>query len=131
MSAAAIVAALLNDPLIVAAVGGRIARRRLPQGSALPGLVYTLPNSIPVPRMNLISGPQLERTRIQVVGLAMTSDGVDQVLDLVKSTLAMKSGTYAGALVAGVESDIRLDVDQDPSDGVWYGPQDFIMLWYS
>lgn len=130
MNAATIVAALLADPGIVAAVGGRIARRQLPQGCPLPGIVYTLPNSIRIPRMNLASGAQLMRSRLQVVGLAMTPEGVDQLLDLVEATLDLKSGTFAGATVSSVEADIRMDVEKDPSDGVWYGSQDFIMLWY-
>ena len=130
MNVAQIVAAVLTVPAITAIIGTRLARVQLPQGSPLPGLVYSVPNSKRIPRMNLTSGPQLMRSRIQVTGLATNPEGVDQLLDLVNAALDLKSGTYAGVKVSLIESDIRADALRDPDTGNWYGSQDFIMFWY-
>ncbi len=130
MSIEQITAALLNVSGVTSIVGSRRAESQLPQGTAMPALVYEAVSSNPVITMNAASGPQLMISRVQVTALAQSPDGVRSILDAVMAALNLKSGTYAGKTVASVVRDIRTRVSKDNEAGVWYAGQDFMVHWY-
>ena len=72
MSAELIAASLLNVAGVTNLVGTRRALGVLPQNCAMPALVYSVVDTMPVVTLNAIVGPQLLQSRIQVTALATT-----------------------------------------------------------
>lgn len=125
-----IAGALLNVAGVTAIVGARRAVAQLPQGTAMPALVYDAVSNVPVITMNAASGPQLMTSRVQVTALADSADGVQTLLTAVMAAMNLKSGTYAGCIVASVVRDLRTQITKDNDAGVWYASQDFMVHWY-
>lgn len=125
-----IAGALLNVSGVTSIVGARRAVAQLPQGTAMPAIVYDVVSTMPVITMNAASGPQLLISRVQVTALADNSDGVQTLLTAVMVALNLKSGTYSGSVVASVVRDLRTQITKDNEAGVWYASQDFIVHWY-
>ena len=130
MSAELITAALLNVTGVSNLVGTRRTLGVLPQNCAMPALVYSVVDTMPVVTMNAIAGPQLLQSRIQVTALATTPAGVEQILTAVMAAMNLKSGTYATRSVAWTIRDIKSPITRDNEAGVWYGSQDFVAHWY-
>ncbi len=130
MSAELITASLLNATGVSNLVGTRRALGVLPQNCAMPALVYSVVDTMPVVTMNAIAGPQLLQSRIQVTALAATPAGVEQILTAVMAAMNLKSGIYAGKSVAWTIRDIKAPITRDNEAGVWYGSQDFVAHWY-
>lgn len=130
MSIELITAALLNVAGVTSIVGDRRALSQLPQNTAMPAIVYDSVSTVPVITMNAASGPQMLISRVQVTALAMTPGGVESILTVVMAALNLKSGTYAGRLVACVVRDTKNQIMRDNEASVWYGSQDFMVHWY-
>lgn len=125
-----IAGALLNVSGVTSIVGARRAVAQLPQGTAMPAIVYDVVSTMPVITMNAASGPQLLISRVQVTALATTPGGVQDILTAVMAAMNLKSGTYAGCIVASVVRDLRTQITKDNEAGVWYASQDFMVHWY-
>lgn len=130
MSIEQITGALLNVSGVTSIVGARRAIAQLPQGTAMPAIVYDAVSTTPVITMNAASGPQLLVSRVQVTALAESSDGVLAILAAVMAAMNLKSGTYSGSVVAAVVRDLRTQITKDNEAGVWYASQDFMVHWY-
>ncbi len=130
MSAELIVASLLNVAGVTNLVGTRRALGVLPQNCAMPALVYSVVDTMPVVTMNAIVGPQLLQSRIQVTALATTPAGVEQILTAVMAAMNLRAGTYATTVVAWTLRDIKSPITRDNEAGLWYGSQDFVAHWY-
>lgn len=125
-----IAGALLNVSGVTSIVGSRRAVAQLPQGTAMPSIVYDVVSTMPVITMNAASGPQLLISRVQVTALADSADGVQTLLTAVIAAMNLKSGTYSGSVVASVVRDLRTQITKDNDAGVWYASQDFMVHWY-
>ena len=130
MSAELITASLLNVAGVTTLVGTRRTLGVLPQNCAMPALVYSVVDTMPVVTMNAIAGPQLLQSRIQVTALATTPASVEQILTAVMAAMNLKSGTYATKAVAWTIRDIKSPITRDNEAGLWYGSQDFVAHWY-
>ena len=130
MSAELITASLLNVAGVTNLVGTRRTLGVLPQNCAMPALVYSVVDTMPVVTMNAIAGPQLLQSRIQVTALATTPASVEQILTAVMAAMNLKSGTYATKSVAWTIRDIKSPITRDNEAGLWYGSQDFVAHWY-
>jgi len=130
MSIELITAALLNVPGVTAIVGDRRALSQLPQGTAMPAVVYEGISTTPQITMNAASGPQLLISRVQITALGLNPGDVAAIHAAVMSALNLKSGTFAGKQVASVIRDLKTQVSKDSEAGVWYGSQDFMVHWY-
>lgn len=130
MSAELITAALLNVSGVTSLVGTRRAVSQLPQGTAMPALVYESISTMPVMAVNASFGAQLLMSRMQVTALADNAAGVDSVLSAVMVAMNLKSGTYATKSVVSVVRDLRTGISKDNDAGIWYASQDFIIHFY-
>lgn len=130
MSIELITSALLNVPGVTAIVGDRRALSQLPQGTAMPAVVYEGISTTPQITMNAASGPQLLISRVQITALGLNPGDVAAIHAAVMSALNLKSGTFAGKQVASVIRDLKTQVSKDNEAGVWYGSQDFMVHWY-
>jgi hypothetical protein len=130
MSIELITSALLNVSGVTVLVGDRRALSQLPQGAAMPAVVYEGISTTPQLTMNAASGPQLLISRVQITALALNPGDVAAILTAVMAALNLKSGTYAGKQVASVIRDIKTSITKDNDAGVWYGSQDFMVHWY-
>ena len=130
MSIELIASALLNVPGVTAIVGDRRALSQLPQGTAMPAIVYEGISTTPQLTMNAASGPQLLISRVQITALALNPGDVAAIHTAAMAALNLKSGTYAGKQVASVIRDIKTQITKDNEAGVWYGSQDFMVHWY-
>ena len=130
MSAELITAALLNVSGVTSLVGTRRAVSQLPQGTAMPALVYESISTMPVMTVNASFGAQLLMSRVQVTALAENASGVDSVLSSVMSAMNLQSGTYASKSVVSVVRDLRTGIQKDNDAGIWYASQDFIIHFY-
>lgn len=130
MSAELITAALLNVSGVTSLVGTRRAVSQLPQGTAMPALVYESISTMPVMAVNASFGAQLLTSRVQVTALAVNAAGVDSVLSAVMAAMNLKSGTYATKSVVSVVRDLRTGISKDNDAGIWYASQDFIIYFY-
>lgn len=130
MSIEEITASLLNAPGVTSIVGGRRALSQLPQGTAMPAIVYDGISTTPQITMNAASGPQLLISRVQITALALSPVDVAAIHAAVMSAMNLKSGTFAGKQVSSVIRDLKTQVSKDNEAGVWYGSQDFIVHWY-
>jgi hypothetical protein len=130
MSAELITAALLNVSGVTSLVGTRRAVSQLPQGTAMPALVYESISTMPVMTVNASFGAQLLTSRVQVTALAVNAAGVDSVLSAVMAAMNLKSGTYATKSVVSVVRDLRTGISKDNDAGIWYASQDFIIYFY-
>ncbi len=130
MSAELITAALLNVPGVTSLVGVRRAVSQLPQGTAMPALVYEAISTMPVMTVNASFGAQLLSSRVQITALAADAAGVAQVLAAAMAAMNLQSGTYAGKTVASSIRDIGTGLARDNDAGIWFGSQDFIITWY-
>lgn len=130
MSAELITAALLNVSGVTSLVGTRRAVSQLPQGTAMPALVYESISTMPILKVNASFGAQLLSSRVQITALALDAAGVASVLSAVMSAMNLKSGTYASKTVVSSIRDIATGLAKDNDAGVWFGSQDFIIHWY-
>lgn len=130
MSAELITAALLNVSGVTSLVGTRRAVSQLPQGTAMPALVYESISTMPVMAVNASFGAQLLTSRVQITALAINAAGVDSVLSAVMAAMNLKSGTYATKSVVSVVRDLRTGISKDNDAGIWYASQDFIIHFY-
>ncbi len=130
MSAELITSALLNVSGVISLVGTRRAVSQLPQGSAMPALVYESISTMPVMTVNASNGAQLLLSRVQVTALALDAAGVDSLLSAVMSAMNLKSGAVTGKNVASVIRDMRTGLSKDNDAGVWFCSQDFMIHWY-
>ena len=130
MSIEEITASLLNTPGVTSIVGGRRAPSQLPQGTAMPAVVYDEIITTPQITMNAASGPQLLISRVQITALGLSRIDVAAIHAAVMSAMHLKSGIYAGKSVASVIRDIRTGLAKDNDAGIWLGTQDFMIHWY-
>ena len=130
MSIELIASALLNVTGVTAIVGDRRSLSQLPQGTAMPAVVYEGRSTTPQMTMNAASGPQLLISRVQITALASNPGDVAALHAAVMTAMNLKSGTYAGKQVAAVVRDLKTQVSKDNEAGVWYGSQDFMVHWY-
>lgn len=130
MSAELIVGAMLNTSSVTSIVGTRRAVSQLPQGTAMPALVYEAISTMPVMTVNASFGAQLLSSRVQITALAADAAGVAQVLAAAMAAMNLKSGTYAGKAVVSSVRDMATGLAKDNDAGIWFGSQDFIITWY-
>lgn len=129
MSAATLAASLLGASGIVTLVGSRRALAQLPQGTAMPAVVYDIDTS-PVTPINAAAGPQLIRARMTVTALAATPGEVDSIRDTVRVAVNLTSGIVAGHRVVSVVRDIETNITRDNDAGVWIGSTDYVIHFY-
>jgi hypothetical protein len=129
MNAEAIVAALLSAPGVVALVGTRRALRQLPQGTAMPALVYQVVTANPTPELNIET--RLARSRVQINPLAATVAEVKAIHAAVRATMDfLHAQTVAGKAVVSCRLDLVGLMDKDNEAGVWTQPADYLLQWY-
>lgn len=130
MSIEKIIDVLLDVPEVVALVGPRRRVSQMKQRDQMPAIVFRTISSVPIITMNAVSSPQLLSSRVQIIVIDKTPEGVNDVHQVVMQALNLKSGTYAGKSVVSVLRDIKTELDLDNEVGLWYGSQDFIVHWY-
>ncbi len=130
MSIEKIIDVLLNVSEVVALVGDRRRVAQLKQRDQMPAIVFKTVSSVPIITMNAVSSPQLLSSRVQIIVIDKTPEGVNDVHQVVMQVLNLKSGTYAGKAVVSVLRDIKTELALDNEIGLWYGSQDFIVHWY-
>jgi hypothetical protein len=129
MSAALLAGALLSAPNIVTLVGPRRALDQLPQGSAMPAVVYDIDSS-PVVPINAAAGPQLMRSRMSVVALGASVADVEAVRSAVREAINLTNGVVAGHRVVSVVRDVETSISRDNDAGVWMGSTDYVLHFY-
>ena len=130
MSIEKIIDALLDVPAVVAMVGTRRRVAQMKQHDQMPAIVFKTISSVPIITMNAVDSPQLLSSRVQIVVIDKSPEGVNDVHQVVMQVLNLKSGTYAGKAVISVLRDIKTELALDNEVGLWYGSQDFIVHWY-
>lgn len=130
MSIEKIIDVLLNVPEVVALVSDRRRVAQLKQRDQMPAIVFKTVSSVPIITMNAVNSPQLLISRVQIIVMDKTPEGVNDVHQVVMQVLNLKSGTYAGKTVVSVLRDIKTELALDNEIGLWYGSQDFIVHWY-
>ena len=130
MSIEKIIDVLLNVSEVVALVGDRRRVAQLKQRDQMPAIVFKTVSSVPIITMNAVNSPQLLISRVQIIVMDKTPEGVNDVHHVVMQVLNLKSGTYAGKTVVSVLRDIKTELALDNEIGLWYGSQDFIVHWY-
>lgn len=130
MSIEKIIDALLDVPEVIALVGDRRRASQLKQRDLMPAIVFKTIGTNPIMTMNAVSSPQLLHSRVQIIVIAKSPEGVNDVHQVVMQALNFKSGVYAGKLVSSVERSTKTELNLDNEIGLWYGSQDFIVHWY-
>lgn len=130
MSIEKIIDALLDVPAVVAMVGTRRRVAQMKQHDQMPSIVFKTISSVPIITMNAVDSPQLLSSRVQIVVIDKSPEGVNDVHQVVMQALNLKSGTFAGKAVVSVLRDIKTELALDNEVGLWYGSQDFIVHWY-
>lgn len=128
MRAEAVIAALLNVVAITSIVGTRLARLRLPQGSAYPAVVYELVSSTPQLPITAVAGANVSRSRVQVTCIARTFAELDTLCEAVRVACSFKSGSLGGSQVVSVLPDGIQPLDRDDDVKVFIQSQDFIVI---
>lgn len=130
MSIEKIIDVLLDVPEVVALVGTCRRVSQMKQRDQMPAIVFKPISSVPIITMNALDSPQLMNSRVQIIVIDKSPEGVNDVHHAVMQALNLKSGTYAGKSVVSVLRDIKTELDLDNEVGLWYGSQDFIVHWY-
>ena len=131
MNVEIIVGALLNAPAITALVGDRKALAQLPQGTAMPAIVYQVIDALPRPNVNYASEPTMAVARIQINPLAQDIAKVKAIHSALRSVLDFKYNTIvAGKRVVSCRFSMLGPMDKDNEAGVWTQPADYIIIWY-
>jgi len=121
-----IVKTLLEYPAITALIGTRKAQAQLPQGCAMPALVYDFISSVPIPFMNYTSTEPID-IRVQFNPVAKTLGEVDQIHDAIKSVFEfVHQQTIAGKFVVIITREPSSPVAvRDADTGLWSSNQDY------
>lgn len=141
MYAEDIIAAVLKDPRLATATGGRIALVQLPQDSGYPGIVYSAISDNPLPRM--CKPGVTYKARIQINPLATTvramldlHDLVRQVLesytpkDATRSTESWSDYYFAGfSKILACVYEGAGPTSKDDYTGAWTKPFDYMLLY--
>lgn len=130
MSIEKIIDVLLDVPEVVALVGTRRRVSQMKQRDQTPAIVFKPISSVPIITMNAVDSPQLMSSRVQIIVIDKSPEGVNDVHQTVMQAMNLKSGTYAGKSVVSILRDIKTELDLDNEVGLWYGSQDFIVHWY-
>lgn len=126
-----IVGALLNAPAITALVGDRKALAQLPQGTAMPAIVYQVIDAQPRPNVNYAGEPNMAVARIQINPLAQSIPQLKSIHAALRSVLDFKHDTIvAGKRVVSCRFSMLGPMDRDNEAGVWTQPADYVVIWY-
>ena len=126
-----IVAAMLNTQGISALVGTRRAMTQLPQNTAVPALVYTVIDDIPLPNLRFNVVPQRAQARVQINPLAKTIAEVKAIHEQVRLAMDFKlQQTFAGKTVISSRLDIFGTPEKDLDTGIWTQSADYLMSYY-
>ena len=126
-----IVAAMLNTQGISALVGTRRAMTQLPQNTAVPALVYTVIDDIPLPNLHFNVVPQRAQARVQINPLAKTIAEVKAIHEQVRLAMDFKlQQTFAGKTVISSRLDIFGTPEKDLDTGIWTQSADYLMSYY-
>ena len=128
MSAELIVEAMLSASNIVAIVGSRRALSQLPQNTAMPAIVYSIIDVIPMPNVGYQNGPQRAQARVQINPLASGIAGVKAIHDAVRQAMDFKHQiTVAGQTVISCRLESMGMAERDNEAGIWTQPYDYIL----
>jgi hypothetical protein len=126
-----IIAAMLNTQGISALVGTRRAMTQLPQNTALPALVYTVIDDIPLPNLRFNVVPQRAQARVQINPLAKTIAEVKAIHEQVRLAMDFKlQQTFAGKTVISSRLDIFGTPEKDLDTGIWTQSADYLVSYY-
>lgn len=132
MSDARIAAALMADARISALVGARVALAQLPQGTALPALVYQIISANAQPYLADWKEPGLVTFRLQVNPLAKTAGEVNALHDAVLAVCRQLHGqSVAGQHLTHVERAGLGSYDKDNDSGTWTRSADYLITYES
>lgn len=122
---------LLNVTGVTSLVGGRIALAQLPQGTAMPALVYQVVDAVPRPELTYTAGPQRATARMQVNPLATTIPQLKQIHAAIRTALDFKHNvTVSGKTIMSCRFRLLGPMDKDDEAGVWTQPADYELTWY-
>jgi len=123
--------ALLSHASIQALVGDRKALAQLPQGTAMPAIVYQVVDAQPRPSVNYASEPNMAVARIQINPLAQSIPQLKSIHSALRSVLDFKhNSVVAGKRVVSCRFSMLGPMDKDNEAGVWTQPADYIIMWY-
>ena len=128
MSAELIVHSLLDRPSIVALVGDRRALVQLPQGSAIPAIVYKVVDVRPYPNVSYQVGSQRSIARVQFNPLATSIAMVQTIHEVLKKEFNfLHHVKVAEKLLVSCRVALRGPVDIDNETGLWTQPYDYLL----
>lgn len=123
--------ALLSHASIQALVGDRKALAQLPQGTAMPAIVYQVIDAQPRPNVNYATEPNMAVARIQINPLAQSIPQLKSIHSALRSVLDFKhNSVVAGKRVVSCRFSMLGPMDKDNEAGVWTQPADYIIMWY-
>lgn len=128
MSAELIVGEMLSAANIVAIVGTRRALSQLPQNTAMPALVYSIIDVIPMPNVAYQNGLQRAQARVQINPLATSIGGMKAIHAAVRVAMDFKHQiTVAGHTVISCRLESMGMTEKDNEAGIWTQPYDYIL----
>lgn len=131
MNVEIIVASFLNDASITALVGTRKAAVQLPQGTAMPAIIYNIIDNRPQPNLAANLDNQIARARVQINVLANDIAKLKQIHSAIRNVMDyVHKTTVAGKLVVSSRVDIMSQMDKDSETGVWNQSIDYIIQYY-
>ena len=126
-----IIGTLLQHASITALVGDRRALGQLPQGAAMPALVYQVVDGIPQPNLDYTDGPQMARSRIQITALAASIPSAKALHSALRSVLDFKhNSVVAGKTIVSCRFAFLGPMDKDNDAGIWMQPADYLLTYY-
>jgi len=125
-----IVKTLLEYPAIAALIGNRKAQAQLPQGCAMPALVYNFISSVPMPFLNYTNAEPIS-IRVQFNPVAKTMAAVDQIHDAIKGVFEfVHQQTIAGKFVVIITREPSSPLaTRDADTGLWSSNQDYLIIY--
>lgn len=128
---------LAADAGVAALVGTRIYPGALPQGTALPALVYQHIDTVDLEPITAAAGGLIARGRVQVNALVDADragvSGYAQLKALgeaVRLALSFRSGLLAGVQVVSVLRDLAGSDQRDDDLGLLYQSSDYVVTHY-
>lgn len=131
MSAELIAGEMLSAAGVVAIVGSRRALSQLPQNVAMPALVYSIIDVIPMPNVAFQNGLQRAQARVQINALASSVGGMKAIHDAVRVAMDFKHQiTVAGQTVISCRLESMGMTEKDNESGIWTQPYDYILQFF-
>lgn len=133
MNVRPVIAAYMQDPVIAALVGDRVALAQIPQiGSFAPQMEYNIisDNEEPEVQYNGTAGV-LCRARVQFNPWAQTMAQVEAVHAALRAVMNYRHQiTVGGKLLISVRVDLVGPASKDNDAGLWTQPVDYVLRYY-